>query len=359
MKTIFINGRFLTKPITGVQRVAYELVKNLDELIAEQVIDGKEYTFYLIYSGEIVNPIQLTHIQIKKRGILKGNLWEQFELPLYTAGSLLLSLCTISTLFKRRQIVMVHDASFMANPQFFSRSFGAWYRFALPLLGKISRHIITVSNFSKNELINLAGYKADKVSVIHNSADHILRFGEPMEDFKTKINTLKPYCLAVSSLGANKNFKGLTDALSKIDFTGYSMIIAGGVIGALKYTTVNENAVYLGYVSDEELKFLYSNAALFVFPSFYEGFGIPPLEAMILGCPVVSSDTSALPEILDNSCEYFDPYSSFDIANKLSLTISNTGKLIDLKRRGYLQAAKYSWKTSAAQVFQLIKAYCE
>ena len=359
MKKIFINGRFLTRPITGVQRVAYELVKNLDELIDQKAIDGNKYKFYLIYSGDVINSIELKHIEVIKKGILKGNLWEQLELPVYTAGNLLLSLCTISTLFKRRQIVMVHDASFMANPQFFSRGFGAWYRFALPVLGKIARHIITVSEFSKQELVRLAGYKAEKVTVIYNAADHILRFGQPSAAFQSKINALKPYCLAVSSLGANKNFKGLSEAISKIDFSGYTMIVAGGVIGALRYNSLHENVTYLGYVTDEELKYLYGNASLFVFPSFYEGFGIPPLEAMILGCPVISSNTSALPEVLNNACEYFDPHNSLDIANKLSLTIHKAGKLLDLKRRGYIQAAGYSWNKSAVHLYELIKAYSE
>ena len=359
MYKIYINGRFLTRPITGVQRVAFELVKSLDELLDQSILDQDKYNFNLIYSGNIINPIKLKHIKIIKKGVLKGNIWEQFELPVYTAGYLLISLCTISTLFKRKQIVMVHDASFTANPQFFSKGFRIWYNFALPLLGKIARHIITVSEFSKQELIRLAGYKQEKLSVIYNAADHILKFGEPTDDFKLKINALKPYCLAVSSLGANKNFNGLSKAVSLNNSFAYTMIIAGGMIGALKHTSLNENITYLGYVTDEELKFLYCNASLFVFPSFYEGFGIPPLEAMIMGCPVISSNTSALPEVLNNACEYFNPKEPSDIANKLSLTINNANALDNLKQKGYIQAAKYSWHKSAVQFFELIKEYCD
>jgi hypothetical protein len=107
-KQVFLNGRFLTQPITGVQRCAYEIVTALDNLINEEELYKDNYEFKLIYSGDIINPIPLKNIQVLKRGLLKGNLWEQLELPFYTMGKLLVSMCTISCLLKRKQIVFVH-----------------------------------------------------------------------------------------------------------------------------------------------------------------------------------------------------------------------------------------------------------
>ena len=353
MKNIFFNGRFLTQPITGVQRTAYELMLALDQLLEEKFIDIEKYSFTLIYSGELLNPINLRHIRLVKKGFLSGNLWEQLELPFYTAGSLLISMCTISSLFKRKQIVIVHDASFIVNPKFFPPAIRLWYQFAIRLLGKTARHLITVSNFSKHELITHIGFTDKKTSVIYNAADHILRFNEPAAAFINKINSLKPYCLAVSSLSENKNFPRLAQAISNINFEGFNMLIAGGVMPTLQETTQELNVNYLGYVTNEELKYLYANASLFLFPSLYEGFGIPPLEAMISGCPVISSNTSSLPEILGDACCYIDPLNVNDMAEKIGSLLLNPEELNKLTVRGLYQAAKYNWKKSAEALFAI------
>jgi len=354
---VYLNGRFLTRPLSGVQRTAYEMVKAMDDLIAQNPAHYNAITFILIYSGEILNTIELKQIKLLKRGLLTGNLWEQLELPLYTAGHLLVSMCSISTLFKRKQLLIVHDASFLVNKNFFSRGFRMWYKFAIPLIAKLSRHVITVSNFSKGELVNHGNMDADKIEVIYNAANHILRFNNPDPEFIDKINALKPYCLSVSSLGANKNFQGLSTAINKIDFANYHMLIAGGEMRTLKTVIPNTNVTYLGYVTNNELKYLYSNASLFVFPSFYEGFGIPPLEAMISGCPVVASNTSSMPEVLGDACEYFNPANPDDIAGKIDALINNPHRLSELRDKGYERAARYNWEKSGKQLYNLINQY--
>jgi glycosyltransferase involved in cell wall biosynthesis len=357
--TVYINGRFLTSRLSGVQRSAYELVKALDNVISKDPDKYKTLSFKLIYSGKIINAIELKCIQLYNKGVLKGNLWEQLELPLYTAGSLLVNLCSIAPLIKSKQLVLIHDASFFVNKDFFSKSFRAWYQTAIPVLGKISRHIVTVSNFSKNELVKYARIKPNKITVIPNSADHILRFKDPDDQFKEKINLLKPYCLAVSNLGANKNFHGLAKALALIDFKKYTMVIAGGGLSALKNEPAADNATYLGYVSDEELKYLYENASLFIFPSFYEGFGIPPLEAMISGCPVIASNTTSIPEVCGDACAYFDPKDAMDMAANINALVNDSERLAQLKIKGYERAAMYSWEHSSRLLSDVITKYCE
>ena len=356
-KKVFLNGRFLTRPLSGVQRTAYEIVKSIDKLIDENKIDGSDISFILIYSGEIINPIELKHISLLKKGRFSGNLWEQFELPLYTFGSLLVSMCSISTLFKTKQLLVVHDASFFVNKQFFSTGFRTWYKFAIPFIAKICRQIITVSEFSKNELAKHGGINKDKITVIYNAADHILRFDRPSEEFEDKINNLKPYCLAVSSLGANKNFSGLSKAIGQIDFLKLNMLIAGGEMRTLKYAPPDSEVNYLGYVSNEELRYLYENASLFIFPSFYEGFGIPPLEAMIVQCPVIASNTSSIPEVLGDACDYFNPGDATDMANRISSLTQDNVKLTQLQKQGYDRALQYSWEKSGMQYYNLIQRF--
>jgi glycosyltransferase involved in cell wall biosynthesis len=353
----YINGRFLTRPLTGVERTAYELVLALDKLLADQ--PGTTYQYILIYSGMLCNPIALKRIQLVKKGVFTGNLWEQLELPFYTGGSLLISMCTISSLFKRKQLLTVHDASFMAQPQFFPSAVRNWYKLAIPFLGRRIRKLITVSAFSKAELIKYFGFKEEHVVVIYNAADHLLRFNEPSDHFRKKINALKPYVLAVSSMSANKNFRGLSKEVEQINFKGHRMLIAGGIIPTLKQVSLPGGVNYLGYVSNEELRYLYANASLFVFPSFYEGFGIPPLEAMIAGSPVLASNTSSMPEVLNDACEYFDPYNEGDLAAKIQLLLDDEDRLRSLTMRGQRQAALYSWQHSAKKLHLLIEKYAD
>lgn len=356
---VVINGRFLTMPLSGVQRTAYEMVLAIDSLLENNQIDRALHSYTVIYSGEIINSIALKHITLLKKGWLKGNLWEQLELPLYSRRCMLLSMCSISTLFKSRQIVVIHDASFFINKQFFSAGFRIWYKLAIPLLGKIAAHIITVSEFSKNELNTYGGISKNKVTVIYNAADHILRFGAPSKLFENKINALKPYCLAVSNLAANKNFTRLGEAIKATDFKDFNMLIAGGSMNTLNAAAPTDLSTYLGYVSNEELSYLYKHASLFLFPSLYEGFGIPPLEAMISGCPVLASGTSSLPEVLQDAAAYFNPYSVDDMTVQINALLSNQPKLDQLKLNGYRQAARYSWSKSALQLTQLIDNYNE
>lgn len=355
MKKVTINGKFLTRPLSGVQRTAYEVVLAIDQLLDNGQIDPKEYEFTVLFADKIVNPIHLKHVRLVKKGILSGNLWEQFELPVYSAGTTLLSMCSISTVFKRNQIVIIHDASFLVNKHFFAASFRLWYSFAIPLLGKVSARIVTVSLFSKNELVRYARIKSSKISVISNSPEHILRAPSVDDAFVEKINALKPYCLAVSNLAANKNFKRLSDAISKIDFKNYRMLIAGGAMDTLQHVAPDNTAEYLGYVTDAELKHLYANASVFLFPSIYEGFGIPPLEAMILGCPVAASNTSSMPEVLGSACAYFNPLDVSDMAGQINQLINNPQEQERLRALGYDQAKKYSWHKSALQLVKLIK----
>ncbi|RDC55833.1 glycosyltransferase family 1 protein [Pedobacter chinensis] len=352
---VVINGRFLTGPQTGVQRTAHEMVVALDELIGSDEISQTQISFVLLYNGSIKNPIALKHIVLKRKGFLKGNLWEQLELPIYSFGCLLVNMCTIAPLFKRRQIVFIHDVSFLVNKDFFSRGFRFWYTMAIPLLGKLAKAIVTVSMFSKKELVDLAGVDPQKITVIYNAAEHMLRFEAPNLHFMDKINKLKPYCLAVSSLGANKNFKGLTMAMKGMAMGKYQLVIAGGGVSALNNELPNEDANYLGFVSDEELVYLYRNAALFIFPSFYEGFGIPPLEAMLLGCPVIAANTSSMPEVLGHACAYLDPYNPAIMRKNIFELINDPHRLESLKQKGYGQVAKYSWQKSALQLYDLIE----
>lgn len=354
---VIINGRFLTQKLTGVQRFACELVKALDALIGKGIIDPK-YSFLLITPSGTEIPFELSHIRVKQAGLFAGHLWEQLELPLYARRGVLLSLCNSAPLLKTHQLVVIHDAAVYAVPHAYSVVFRAWYKFMLPLLGKMARHLITVSQFSRSELLRYCGYDEAKITVVQEGKEHILAH--------TPDNTIlqragigdRPFILAVSSLTPNKNFGAVARAIGIIGSEKFYLVVAGSSnpkVFSTAQTVLPDFVKYAGYVNDAELRALFESAACFVYPSFYEGFGLPPLEAMACGCPVIVSKAASLPEVCGDAALYCDPYDHTDIAQKIVQVLHDPGKQDDMRRKGLKQAAKYSWEKAAISVWAVVE----
>ncbi|XEC96237.1 glycosyltransferase family 4 protein [Paenibacillus tarimensis] len=357
MNKVFINGRFLSQSITGVQRVAYEVIKSLDDMIETNEIDRRAFEFILLFPPNAKVEIQLKHIQVKKVGFLKGHLWEQLQLPLYTGGSLLINLCGPAPIMKLNKIVIIHDASVFANQHNFSWTFRNWYKLMYRSFGILSRRIVTVSHFSKSEIVKYCKINPEKISVHHLGVDHFLRVRADYELIKEKIKD-KKYILAVSSKSPNKNFEGIIKAVRLLQRDDIECVIAGGnntrvftSHDGLDSAEHSMNVRYLGYVSDEELISLYKHAECFVYPSFYEGFGLPPVEAMAAGCPVVVSNASSLPEVCGKSAVYCDPYNEKDIADKIGLLIDDEKYRQHLIESGRNRAECFQWIQCARGLF--------
>ncbi|MGH7158411.1 MAG: glycosyltransferase family 4 protein, partial [Candidatus Saccharimonadales bacterium] len=169
---VVINGRFLTQKLTGVQRFACELVRALDALIGKGIIDPK-YSLLLITPSGTEIPFKLSHIRVEQAGLFAGHLWEQLELPLYARRGVLLNLCNSAPLLKTQQLVVIHDAGVYAVPHAYSVVFRAWYKFMLPLLGKMARHLVTVSYFSRSELVRYCGYDEAKITVVWEGTEPV------------------------------------------------------------------------------------------------------------------------------------------------------------------------------------------
>lgn len=341
MKKIVINGRFLTQQTTGVQRVAYELTKELDNIVKKRrievvILTPKNVVFEKLYKN----------IKIKKVGFLKGHFWEQLELPFYTLkeGGMLLNLCNTAPIINTG-IVDIHDISFRVNPQFFSKKFSYYYRVLIWILVRTSKKILTVSEFSKQEIIKYYKVSEEKIEVIYNSWEHILRINEDFSILQKFNLEKKSFYLAVSSVAPNKNFKYIIE-LAKL-YPEKQFVIAGKknikVFGKLGVEDL-KNLLWCGYVTDEELKALYTTCRGFIYPSFYEGFGLPPLEAMGCGCEeIYVSNTSCLPEIFEDSVVYLNPYKVGKILkeNKPNKTIT---KILN----------RYNWKKSINKLIEVI-----
>jgi len=353
---IFINGRFLTQPVTGAQRYAREVVLALDDLLAANEIDRGRYTFVIVSPAGVSDFPDLKHITVRFVGPLRGQAWEQLILPFISRKGWLLSFCNAGPLLKRRHMVTIHDASVFAYPKAYSFGFRSWYQFALPVLGFTAAKILTDSHFSESELIKYCRLSPDKIAVVPLGVDHMNRLHSDCNVFTKHRLGEKPYILAVSSLSPHKNYMRLAQAFNLFRNEDVDIVIAGGanpkVFSDSNFSSSQANVHFLGYVNDSELRALYERAHCFVYPSLYEGFGLPPLEAMVCGCPVIVSDAASLKEVCGAAALYCDPKSHEDIADKISLLLADANLRKELCEAGKSWATRFHWADTARAIWE-------
>jgi glycosyltransferase involved in cell wall biosynthesis len=356
MNHIYINGRFLTQETTGVQRVAEEIVKKLDDFISKNIITN--YKFTILTPRNIIRNLNLKNIHIKSVGFLIGHAWEQIELPLFTKNKLLINFCNTAPMLKKKQVIYVHDAAILDAPEGFTPNFVKFYSMLFKTYSIRAKRIITVSNFSKNRLEHYFPGMKGKVSVSYLGIEHISTKDSSNTDI-LKQNNLKSkeYYLAVSSANPNKNFKVIIDMLKKVDKPiGQFVIVGGKSSKVFKDDGSYDDSVVkrLGYVSDSELITLYKNARAFLFPSKYEGFGLPPLEAMALGTPVIAASSASIPEILKNNALFFKSNSSEELLQAIVRLTDEDGLDKRISAKALEHAKQFSWAKTAKDLYEII-----
>lgn len=343
MKPLFINARFLTQEVTGVQRYAIEISKRLRVLRP----DARFLAPKGIKQGALAE-----QLGAEITGRLSGHAWEQLELPRLTRGSGLLSLCNTGPLAHPRQVVTLHDAAAFAVPEAYSRAFRTWYQVLFRGLGRSAKGVLTDSEFSRQELRRHAGIPETKLEVVYLGREHFLKVKADTGILEKHALSGRPFLFAVSSQSPHKNFGAVVKALQMLGETPFQVVIAGGSNPRVHAATgmLPESVKHVGYVSDGELRALYEGAAGFVHPAYYEGFGIPPLEAMTLGCPVLVSDAASLPEVCGDAALYFDPSNERDIADKIQLFMRDVSLQSRLRTLGRAQAERFSWDRTTHEV---------
>jgi glycosyltransferase involved in cell wall biosynthesis len=350
--TVFINGRFLSQPVTGVQRYAHELLSALDDLLISGRISNAQFT--VLAPRNLRRSPPWKSIRIRQVGKRTGHIWEQVELPRFVRGHLLFTPSGGAPVLHSRNVITIHDAAIFSTPYAYSRGYRVYYRILQRLLSYSALHVITVSEFSKNELIRHLRLPPDRISVTLLSGQHILRETPDPGIFSRLSLPRTRYILTVSSRNPNKNIPALEAAFASLNLQDVKLLLAGGsntsVFG--KSETLGSSIQQLGTVSDAELRSLYEHATCFVFPSMYEGFGLPPLEAMTLGCPIAVSRAASLPEVFGDAARYFDPSSVTDIATCLSsLLLGNRPK----RQKLIEKSNEYSWEACALQTWSILK----
>lgn len=349
--TIYINGRFLTQPLTGVQRYAICLLGALDLMLPDEI------EMICLVPREPITPPGWKKIRLKTVGMFKGNLWEQVDLFFAARGQLLFSPANIGPFAYANQIATLHDASIYAVPAAYSWSFRFKYRFVFEQLAHRAKNLLTVSNFSKRELARYLGTPPERFTVIHNGSEHI----ESIQPDATVLSTHKltpgEYFLMVGSQSAHKNMAAVLAAWQQLQ-QPIPLVVAGGnfknVFQATTDTPLPENIKKIGYITDQELKALYQHARGFIFPSIYEGFGLPILEAMRCGCPVICSNQASMPEVAGDAALYFDPHRPDSICQSIQDFIASPELQTSLRKRGLLQAEKFTWQQAAAETLKIL-----
>jgi glycosyltransferase involved in cell wall biosynthesis len=349
---VLINGRFLTQPMTGVQRFAYELTREFVSLAREKGVAVE----LLVPAASKGIPDDFP-LMLKRSGWFGGYLWEQLILPALSRNALLVNLGNVAPLLKRKQIVLVYDAAVWRVPYAYTRQFRVLYKLLIPFVARRAKGLATISHSSARDISLFTGIGTDRITVLRAGAEHMSRV-KATTTFAAGQGLERPFILAAGSLSPNKNFSAIVRAFGLIDTPRFDLVIVGGVESMVFAKSVMhspDSVKFVGRVTDGELRELYEKAALFVFPSFYEGLGLPPMEAMICGCPVLLSDIPVLREIYADSAAYCNPADDRDVAAKIELLMSQPAYRAKLREKGCALTRQLSWRHGAEDLMDLIQ----
>lgn len=304
---IILNGRFLGQPLSGVQRYSTEIISALDRLITDDRF--RKISWRLAFPKHVSKPLPLHNIEQIAVGELSGHAWEQGDLWRFSRRAGLLSLGNAGPLLHARALVVLHDVSVFRTPQNYGRKYRLFHRGLGHALAQRSR-LGTVSRFSQGEIGALLKPRKGAAFVAYNGCEHLDRV-TPNEAVISQFGLEnRPFFLFVGSPTRNKNLHTALQAFRQLRDERARFVIVGRRDSAV-FTSTGEaevpGVIWTGRLDDAQMAALYSHARALVFPSLYEGFGIPPLEALVRGTPVLASDIPPVRETCGALATYFQP----------------------------------------------------
>jgi len=356
-----IDCREIKYPITGITRFLLTFFEGLSEIKdkgeVELVLIGNQFTNFdlLPPSCDKYEKVAMREFftfyfdQVSFDKIIKKKKIDLLFSPYYKTS--LISAIPV--------IITIHDIIYILFAKNLVQK--KIYKFLTKLYAERASRILCVSSYTKSDVIKHLGVEKDKICVIYEgvSRNFYKRKNVEVEEMRRKYKIQKRYILYVGNFNPHKNLSQLILAYSILPEyikERYQLIIVGGKTGEareLKERLNTEEIFVLNHVPEEDLPLLYSGAELFVFPSLYEGFGLPPLEAMSCGCPVVSSNSSCMPEVLGDACVYFNPYNVNEIAEKIKLVLENPTLSEELRGRAVERVKLYKPEYFARNVLEL------
>lgn len=354
---LVINGKFLSAGPTAVHRVAAELVAGIDRILAHSSGEAQPVirVELLVPKNADLSRLPLNVVQTRVVGSLTGAAWEQFELPRHARGRLVLNLCNLGPVLIRRAMTLIHDAQVYTAPTSSSLRFRLWHKAIYALIGRRHLKILTVSEFSSSELAALGVARPEGIEVIYNGVDHVLATGEEPQVLERLGLQPNRYAIALASTKPHKNipmlleaFRGRVPADQKLVLFGNAGRQEFMALGA----AIPPNVVFAGRLSDSELRSLMQSALCLLCPSLTEGFGLPPLEAMLLGTPAVVSTIPVFAELCGDAAIQADPGDPGPWSAAVTKFATDPAFRSHMAERGHVRASAFTWNRAARRLLE-------
>jgi glycosyltransferase involved in cell wall biosynthesis len=353
LRRVIVNGKFLAAAPTGVHRVAAELIRNSMAQIDADPALARRLSMELWVPGAAASLAGELGVPFRVVGPLQGIPWEQITLPAKARGQTILSLCNVGPVAATNAVTMFHDAQVHISPESYGAGFRAWYRFHQPLSGRRHRRILTVSDYSREQLSDYGLSARERTGVILNGVDHVLAIA-PDPSVLARLSLIdKPYVVGLANTQKHKNIGLLLRAFHDPALAGVKLVLFG-THGAAQFEEAGHdvpvNVIFAGRVSDAELRALYAGALCIAFPSTTEGFGLPPLEAMTTGCPAVVAPCGALPQACGPDALYAPPDDPAAWVRAIRSLADRPDDRADLSAKALAWSGQFTWKNAAGRL---------
>jgi glycosyltransferase involved in cell wall biosynthesis len=361
-----IEGRTLQGKRFGVARYLVNLLDNLTQ------IDHQNE--YLVYLSSEIEPLDFSraNLSFKIIGMRPSILWRHLRLPLAMRSDgidLHFSPSYMVPLIERcPSIVVVHDLTFKVHPEWFAADRRFLFDDIFWRAVKRADRIVTVSEHSKKDIVEYLEVDSNRVVVIQEAADDKFRpveDGSALKEVRERLGLSEGFILTVGAIHTRRNLERLIEATARAgrDFGIEPMLFILGtpasfsppvdIPGTARRCGIENKVVHRQYISDEDLVLLYNACGLFAYPSLYEGFGLPVIEAMACGIPVVCSNTTSLPEVAGDAVIYFDPTSVEEMADAIGKVLTDGELSAELAGKGRRRAAMFSWRRAAEETLDV------
>lgn len=352
-----VNGRFLTQPRTGVQRYAGEITRAMDACLAADESLMRKMRWHILLPADCEARPRYAAIAVRRSGRGRGHAWEQTILPAMARGGLL-NLANLGPLSHGCQVVCLHDANVFLEPASYTRGFRLAYRALFPLLARRARAVTTVSGFSADMLRTFGVTGARGSKVVANGHEHALRWNKSASRFSAPGYFKRPFVFALGSRAKHKQIDLLLGLAPALDALGIDLVISGGTSSIFAATGSSKavNVFPVGFVGDDDLAALFTNALCFAFPSRTEGFGLPLLEAMVHGAPIITSDRASMPEVCGDAALYAPPGEPSAWLERIKSLAADSDLRDRLRMKGKARYPRFSWRDGALEYLELALA---
>ncbi len=359
MKVIGIDGNEANvEKRVGISEYSYQLLKYFQA-------NEKDFIFKIFLKKSPLPSLPALSSHYSYEVVKPAKFWTQFGLPTRLFRKRDIDLFFTTSHYAPRlspvpTVISVMDLSYIHFPELFKKrdlyKLTNWTKYS----SLKAKKIITISNSSKNDIIKFYKIPAEKIEVVYPGIKEIKK--SSMNKIPAKYGVEGDFILYIGTLQPRKNVAKLIEAVSLLEDKKVQLVIIGKkgwkyeeILEAPKKYQVEERIKFLNFVPDQDLPAFYSNAICYVLPSLYEGFGLPILEAMQHGCPVLTSNISSLPEAGGDAAVYFDPYNVDDIASKIEKVMKSDGLREEMKKKGNEHVKNFSWEKSAKKVLDILE----